>query len=315
MIRKILLVLAAAVLAATGLLVGGAAPAQAAAGFTVSNGRILDANGNDFVMRGINHAHKWYTGQTGSWAAIKATGANTIRVVLSTGAIWQKSDTNEITQVINLCKTNKLVCVLEVHDTTGYGSSAGAVTLSQAADYWVSVKSALQGQERYVIVNLGNEPYHSGTDTAWVSQTRNAITKLRAAGISNALMADGPGWGQDPNLLMRNNASAIFNADPQRNVIFSVHMYGVYGSASTVNSYLNWFADNRLPLVVGEFGSQHSGVTVAVDAILSTAQARGIGWLAWSWSGNGGSDAVLDMTLNFNPSSLSSWGSRIINGT
>lgn len=313
--RKRVLLLIAAVLATALAVLAGIQPANAAAGFYISNGRILDANGNDFVMRGVNHPHKWYTSQTSSWANIKATGANTIRVVLSTGALWQKSTTTEITQVINLCKDNKLVCVLEVHDTTGYGSSSGAVTLSQAADYWVSVKSALQGQERYAIVNLGNEPYNSATDTAWVTQTKNAITKLRNAGISNALMADGPGWGQDPNLLMRNNASSIFNSDPQRNVIFSVHMYGVYGSSSTVSSYLNWFADNRLPLVVGEFGSQHSGVTVAVDTILATAQSRGIGWLAWSWSGNGGSDAVLDMTNNFNPNSLTTWGNRVVNGT
>ena len=45
----VLLALAAAVLAVV-------TPANAAAGFTVSGGRLLDANGNPFVMRGVNHA-------------------------------------------------------------------------------------------------------------------------------------------------------------------------------------------------------------------------------------------------------------------
>ena len=31
-------------------------------GFTIENGSLIDANGNKFIMRGINHAHTWYTG-------------------------------------------------------------------------------------------------------------------------------------------------------------------------------------------------------------------------------------------------------------
>ncbi|MEU0765369.1 beta-mannosidase, partial [Streptomyces microflavus] len=55
-------------------------PAQAAAGFTVSGGKLYDANGNEFIMRGVNHAHTWYPQQTTSYANIKALGANTVRV-------------------------------------------------------------------------------------------------------------------------------------------------------------------------------------------------------------------------------------------
>ena len=62
-----------------------AQPAQAAAGFTVSGSQILDANGNAFVMRGVNHAHAWYPDRLSSLADIKALGANTVRVVLSSG--------------------------------------------------------------------------------------------------------------------------------------------------------------------------------------------------------------------------------------
>ncbi|MFJ6861740.1 hypothetical protein [Streptomyces werraensis] len=40
---------------------GTADEAEAAIGIRVSNGRVVEANGNDFVMRGVNHPHAWYT--------------------------------------------------------------------------------------------------------------------------------------------------------------------------------------------------------------------------------------------------------------
>jgi mannan endo-1,4-beta-mannosidase len=307
MIKRI--VLAGVVIFAMAVsMVASIVPAQAATGFHISNGRLLDANGNDFVMRGINHPYIWFTNQNSSFANIKAAGANTVRVVLNNTA-----STSTVSTAVTQCKNNKLVCVLEVHDTTGYPKS-GSITLSQAADYWLRVKSAFVGQEKYVIVNLGNEPYGSATDTGWISQTETAISKLRNGGVSNTLMADAPAWGQDSSNLMRNNAGAVFNSDSQKNVIFSVHMYSVYASASTVTNYINYFANNHLPLVVGEFGWALSGNPVAWSTVMSATQSRSIGWMAWSWSGNGGSDAPLDMTNNFNPNSLTGWGNSVING-
>jgi len=54
---------------------------------------------------------------------------------------------------------------------------------------------------------------------------------------------------------------------------------------------------------------------VATDAILSEAQSRGLGYLGWSWSGNGGGNASLDMTVNFDPRQLTTWRQRFLNGT
>jgi hypothetical protein len=49
--------------------------------------------------------------------------------------------------------------------------------------------------------------------------------------------------------------------------------------------------------------------------VIAQAAQRGLGHLGWSWSGNGGGGTGLDMTNNFDPASLTNWGSRIINGT
>ncbi|MEU8660383.1 cellulase family glycosylhydrolase [Actinoplanes philippinensis] len=306
----------AAVLTAAAAVVTLAQPAQAAAGFTVSGTRILDANGNAFLMRGVNHAHTWYASQTGkSLADIKALGANTVRVVLASGQRWTANSGSDVANVISQCKANRLICVLEVHDTTGYGEQSGAATLAQAVDYWISVKSALTGQESYVILNIGNEPYGNGTAaTGWTADTKSAISRLRAAGFQHQIMVDAPNWGQDWQFIMRDNAASVFAADPNRNTVFSIHMYGVFDTAAEINDYLGRFQSAGLPVVVGEFGHNHSDGNPDEDTILATSQQLGIGYLGWSWSGNGGGVEYLDLVTNFDPAQLTSWGQRLFNG-
>ncbi|BBH69472.1 hypothetical protein ACTI_61570 [Actinoplanes sp. OR16] len=305
-----------ALLCGTAAVLVAAQPAQAATGFTVSGTKILDANGNTFVMRGVNHAHTWYASQLGSsLAGAKALGSNTVRVVLASGQRWTKNEASDVANVISQCKANRLICVLEVHDTTGYGEQAGAATLAQAVDYWISVKSALDGQESYVILNIGNEPYGNGSAaTSWTADTKSAITRLRSAGFQHQIMVDAPNWGQDWQFIMRDNAASVFAADPNRNTVFSIHMYGVFDTAAEINDYVGRFQTAGLPLVIGEFGYNHSDGDPDEDTIFATAQARGIGYLGWSWSGNGGGVEYLDMVTNFNASALTTWGQRIFNG-
>ncbi|AVT32781.1 beta-mannosidase [Plantactinospora sp. BC1] len=290
--------------------------AQAAAGFTISGGRLIDARGNEFIMRGVSHAHTWYASQTGSFRDIKSLGANTVRVVLSSGARWTQNSASDVANVISLCKANRLICVLEVHDTTGYGEEGAAITLDQAVSYWISIQSALAGQENYVILNIGNEPFgnNEATSANWPTHTRNAITRLRNAGFDHTIMVDAPMWGQDWRFIMRDNAQSVFNADPDRNTIFSIHMYGVFDTAAEITDYLGRFRSANLPIVVGEFGHNHSDGNPDEDTIMSYAQQNGIGYIGWSWSGNGGGVEYLDMVTNFNVSQLTSWGQRIFNG-
>ncbi|GAB3180704.1 cellulase family glycosylhydrolase [Streptomyces incanus] len=290
-------------------------PAHAApTGFHVENGRLLEASGNDFVMRGVNHAHTWYADRISSLAHIKAKGANTVRVVLSSGDRWTTNNAADVANVVAQCKQNRLICVLEVHDTTGYGEQSGAVTLSRAADYWISVRSALTGQEDYVVVNIGNEPYGNTNYANWTADTKAAIQKLRNAGFDHTLMVDAPNWGQDWAFTMRDNAASVFAADPDANTVFSIHMYGVFDTAAEIGDYLGRFVTMRLPIVVGEFGHNHSDGDPDEDTILAVTQQLGLGYLGWSWSGNGGGVEYLDMVTNFDPNQLTSWGRRLFNG-
>ncbi|MEU1422020.1 cellulase family glycosylhydrolase [Kitasatospora sp. NPDC086009] len=317
--RRALTTVGAALAAAFGLLFGvfgfGPGGAQAAGtGIHVSNGRVYEANGSQFVMRGVNHAYTWYPTRTTAIADIAARGANTVRVVLSNGDRWTRTGSAQLATLIDQCKRAKVICVLEVHDATGYGEDGAATTLDRAAQFWVDNKSVLAGQEAYVVVNIANEPWGNSGYAAWTAATKSAISRIRAAGLHHALMVDGPNWGQDWSHTMRDNAGSVFQSDPDRNTIFSIHMYGVYDTAAEVQSYLGAYVNAGLPIVVGEFGANHSDGNPDEDAIMATAQSLSVGYIGWSWSGNGGGVEYLDLVDGFDTNSPTAWGKRFFDG-
>lgn len=293
----------------------------AATGFQVSGTKLLDANGNEFIMRGINHPYVWFKSD---WAtsvpAMAAAGANTVRVVMSTGKQWSATSGAEITAILSALKQHKMIAVLEVHDCTGYGDTQDAPNadpLSAAVNYWKSadVKAALVGQEAYAVINIANEPFGNNGTPNYVSDNKSAIQALRNAGYEHTIMVDAANWGQDWSFTMRDNAAEIFAADSKANTIFSVHMYDVFDTDAKVASYLDAFKTNGLALVVGEFAADHFSKPVAAQKILSQTVANGQGYIGWSWKGNSSSLTSLDIALTWDGSSLSSWGDLLVNNT
>jgi len=291
--------------------------ANAFAGWSVNGTKVIDPKGNNFIFRGINHAHTWYPDKTTkALTDIAATGANSVRVVLANGGQWTRTPGADVASIISQCKAAKLVCVLEVHDSTGFGESSAATNISNAANYWVSsdIKNAIIGQEDYVIVNIANEPYGNNTSAAtYTNETSAAIKTLRNAGLTHLIMVDAPAWGQDWQNIMRDNAATIFAADSLSNTVFSVHMYEVYNNATTIQNYLTSFQAKGFALIVGEFGTENNGNNVDEASILQITQQMGIGYMGWSWSGNGSCCVPLDIVINWDPSSLSTWGNFLIN--
>jgi mannan endo-1,4-beta-mannosidase len=287
----------------------------------VQGGVLYDSKCSEFVMRGINYPYAWFASRnlTQDLNAIAATGANTVRITMATGARWTKTSASTLTSLISAAKAAKMIAVVEVHDTTGYSEQAGSVAISNATSYWTSsdIAAALKGQEAYVILNIANEPNGNNTSSSWASSHVTAVQALRNAGFNHTLMVDGPNWGQDWQNTMRDGAgAAIWNADTKKNMVFSVHMYDVFETSSIVTNYFNTFlAKYDAPLVVGEFASDHgSAGNVDEATIMSFAETLGIGYLGWSWAGNSSDLRSLDITNNFNASSLTTWGDRLING-
>lgn len=286
---------------------------EATGGFMVSGTKLYDANGNEFVLRGVNHAHTWFKGNLDTAIkGIAATGSNCVRIVLSDGYKWTKDDVSSVKNIIQKCKDNKLIAVLEVHDGTG---SDSIEALESACNYWIEIKDALIGNEAYVILNISNEWTGKWDNKLWRDGYVSVIPKLREAGIKNTIMVDAGGWGQNAKCIQEYGAE-VFAADSLKNTMLSVHMYGTAGkNNATITSALQGATNQNLCVCVGEFGYKHSDGDVKEEYIMKYCTQNNIGYIAWSWKGNGGGVEYLDLALDWSGSRLSTdWGEVVING-
>ena len=283
-------------------------------GFKVNGTKLYDANGNEFLMRGVNYPHAWYTSEyKTAIPAIADKGFNCVRLVMANGQKWGKTSYSEMSEMIELCKQNKLVAIVEIHDATGSDSTSD---LDKAVEYWIEMKSLLQENEKYVIVNIANEWYGTWDDgSAWKNGYVSAIKKMRNAGIKNTIMVDCAGWGQYPQVIF-DHGQAVLNADPDKNTMFSIHMYEYAGGDdTTVRNNIDNVVNKNLCLTIGEFGGYHTNGDVAEQTIMDYSQQKNVGWLAWSWTGNSGDLSFLDVCTDFSGKSLTDFGNTVINGT
>lgn len=282
-------------------------------GFKVDGTKLLDANGNEFVMRGINHAHTWFKDQNViAIPAIAGTGSNVVRLVFSDGQQWEKDSLDSIKTLIDQCKEREMIAVVEVHDGTGMDD---VDYLEKAADYWIEMKDALIGNEDYVILNIANEWVGQWDSKLWRDGYVSVIPKIREAGIKNTIMVDAAGWGQYGQSIA-DYGKEVFNSDPDKNTMFSIHMYGsAGGSESSIKKNLEGVADQGLCVCVGEFGYTHSDGDVDEAFLMEYCVENDIGYIGWSWKGNGGGVEYLDIAVEWDGSVLSSdWGEVLING-
>lgn len=287
-----------------------------AKGLQVKESKLYDGDGKEFMFRGVNIAHAWYAGKTKfSLDEISSLGANSARIVLATGARWTKTSYSELEKIISYCESAGLICVLEVHDFTGSDNPTDITDL--AVEYWGEMKNLLNEHLDYIIVNIANEWLGSwNKDSLWGDTYVTGVKKLRALGIKNVIMVDASGWGQETGPIIK-DAQRVLEADPDKNVIFSYHVYAALGKDD--NSLISGFDGLKktgVCWIVGEFGWFHSGSNVAYKTLMKYCQTNGIGWIAWSWSGNGGDDAVLDLTSvsTFSKDDLSEWGKDVFFG-
>lgn len=286
----------------------------ARSGFYVDGTSLYDINGKQFIMRGINHPHSWFKDQLETAIpAIAATGANTVRVVLSDGQQYTKDTSEDIDKIIDICKKNKMICILEVHDITGKDETDG---LKKTTEYWLEMKDSLSGNEAYVILNIANEWMGSWEkDNVWYEGYSQSVKTLRDAGIKNTLIIDTSGWGQNANPI-GTYGERLLNEDPYKNIVFSIHMYGTAGKNSRViSSNIKKGTDKNLCVIIGEFGYNHSDGDVDEGYIMQYCTENKIGYLGWSWKGNGGGVEYLDIAEDWEGKVLSAdWGENLING-
>jgi len=180
------------------------------------------------------------------------------------------------------------------------------------------------------IVNIANE-WGPSNSTVWRDSYISAIASMRAAGYLGTLLIDTGGCGQDPNDLM-NYAAAVFNSDPQKNVMFAFHFYGLANGYSTVAQMDTIFSElvglsqtYGMAFAITEFGPGMdigpSPTMVTPGQVITAAEANNLGWLAWAWDDNDLANCQSDnnwfsMTYNCGvytqPSDLTNYGQDVV---
>ena len=290
-------------------------------GFHTDGVRLLDANGKEFLMRGYNYSYAWQKDLWGAaFSTAKKYNCNALRIQLSDG---QKSlggycDANQVSSLIKSCKDNHFIGVFNVQDTGG-GNDKNV--LLHAADYWVGIKNAVIGQEKYCIVNIGNEWMGSpGRDcngkwgdyqeNLWSDTYIEAVRRIRSAGIKNTLMIDCNGYGQYADIIWKEGQRILdedkkYFEDGKPNIIFSIHFYekACYwdyekGVGSRVAHSIDKALSIGAPVCIGEYAYSRKSEEWKMDweTIQDYSKTMNIGYLGWSFTGNGDAESKgLDM--------------------
>ncbi len=257
-------------------------------GFFIAHGTLYDANGAEFRIRGVNRLH-W---DSNSAAGIAASRANTERWNID----FSRSAGGNVALVHAQSVAERIVPIV---GNWGATCSDDPARLAAVVSTWVQQARAWTRLERYLIVNIANE-WGPTNSPVWRDAYIQTIAQLRAAGYLGTILVDSGGCGQDIDDLVRYSA-AVFASDPQKNVMFALHIYGRIPREQVAGDLAQLAALSRahgMVFLVGEFGPGRnigpSATLTTPEEVISAAEANGIGWLAWAWDDNnrpqGGSD-------------------------
>lgn len=288
------------------------AASAAIKGFHTSGQKLLDGNDNEFILRGCNYSYAWQRGHEASVIpAAKRIGCNAIRIQLGTGAKYQKCTADNLRRLIQLCEDNKLVLILNTHDETG---SDNISDLMNAVNYWIEMKDILNEHAHTVILNVSNEWCGKWDASLWAEGYLQAIPALRKAGIKNTLLVDAAGWGQWPNSVNARGKD-VAASDPDKNIMFSVHIYDTAGANDyKARSAIDYTLGAGVPAVVGEFAYRHKYTDVAYQAVMDYCAEKGVGYMVWSWTGNGQGAEDCDMFGSYDDSQWRQNGTLTVKG-
>jgi Cellulase (glycosyl hydrolase family 5) len=260
-------------------------------GFFVLNGKLYDPNGNEFRMRGVDRNHY----DSNSAAGIAKSGANAVRMffyLTSVGAAKYVS----VLQTDHIAHNEVAIPVMAYFPDNSVAScNTSTSELAAGVAWWVANAPAFTALNKYMIINVANE-WGPANSTAWRDSYISAIASLRSAGYLGPILIDSGGCGQDPADLV-NYSTAVFNSDPQKNIIFAFHFYGLSSGYSTVAQMDTIFSElsalsqsQGMVFAITEFGPGKdigpSPTMVTPGQVITAAEANNLGWLAWAWDDN-----------------------------
>ncbi len=327
--------------------------------FRSYRGKILDSQQQEFYIRGVNNPHVWFGKEAmDALPSISALGFNSIRVVWSV-----QMPVDELASVLNRVIDNKMIPILEFHDLTGRSDPAELMWLvdTMINNYGGILKGK---EDRLIINIANEWGGNQLSYQLWRDSYKEVIKKLRASQFNHLLIIDATGWAQDPNSILKygrevydadplqNTAFSIHLYEKWRN--------RAPKKLDIAKSFAE-LSQTELAVIIGEFAHQHdfhldgSSTTICYNPIDSAAQERYLaevfrdgyrpqqadfaidfleimrqahnfkmGYIGWSWRGNGRSNNCyldyLDIANqwdvgsgpNFQPNRLNQWGCELV---
>jgi hypothetical protein len=264
---------------------------------------------------------------------IASWGANAVRIPLNEGC-WLNINGappaysgaayhNAIASYVATVQAAGLVPILELH-WSGAGTTTATgmqpmLNRDHSVAFWQQVAAAYRSNTG-VVFDLHNEPYPDGnrdTAAAWDcwkngTTTSNAsacpgsglsyqaagmqelVNAVRATGATNPIMLGGV---QYSNALSR--WLSYKPQDPTGNLVAAWHVYNfnICNSTACYDATAAPVAA-QAPLVAGEIGQNDCG-SAMLTTLMSWLDARGAGYLAWTWNTWGTACANLSLIVNF----------------
>lgn len=283
----------------------------------VNGTELRSTTGKRFIPRGINL--QYGDNPTNAYPAlahIASANANIVRLQL------RKTTTAEqLKTALDQIVAQGMVA-MPMYWEEDITCKSDAKALQSAVDtLWLTRWQAVLLDPAYagkIMLNIANEWGSSNDFPGYISTYKTVIGQFRAAGFQMPLVIDAADCGQNPaSFVEQKRYAALQNADELKNIVFSVHAYNYrWNSVQKFEAILDSYQQLALPLLIGEFGDSEfeasSSNNVDHLQLMASANQRNIGWIAWSWYGNGGGYEVLNMSENYGWA-LTRRGDEIIN--
>lgn len=267
--------------------------ASTGTGFFVKAGDLYDSTGARVVLDGVNRCHS-DSDATGMYN----TGMNCCRMFMNLTLSWSVQQA-----LMNEMLAHK---VIPIPTCAGVGTNAGTATsgssdpavMTAATQLWVDQATNWKSIPNSII-NVANEwgPTGSSSNTVWRDSCVTSIGGMRGAGYTGPLMYDAPGSGQDSGdngngWTIRNHSQALMDADPQKNIIIGLHIYGNWAPGELL-AYLQdlraFSLTSGIVFAITEYGPARVSRGDASHTYVEALEVRGdcmvvgMGCIVWAW--------------------------------
>lgn len=277
----------------------------------ISGKKMLDANGNPFLSRGIEQllgnqipvGNNWVQLITG----LANTGANSVRCLFGIKTL-KLADCDA---VLNVVRDRKMVAYV----TTSGGDM----------DAWFSAadtKAMLAKHNDHIIIDAAPEPSYDDRDLH-LSDSKAVIAKFRGWGYKNPLTIGSNHGGRDLRSVLINGA-AILASDPLKQIVFGTQMYwGKTGWSWAAEQNFTDITDAMTQLAADPWCHQ-IGIDVYTDGedrttaiqadyqlLMTLAQQNKTPWLYWDFFNPYGT--VNNLSNDGTATNLTSFGNVVVN--